>query len=124
MQDFRNKHLWVKKATGLGITELFLRLIAWLCLRNDDYRAMLGNCKMILESGLKAIDPCFDKLIVSLRTAVANEMKRDKQETSFNDLLGSLILALTPMIAAIARILLLFKKIEEFTHLLLQILTS
>jgi len=32
-------------------------------------KAMLGNCKMILESGLIAIDPCFDKLIVSLRTA-------------------------------------------------------
>jgi terminase large subunit-like protein len=36
--DFRNKHLWVKKATGLGVTEFFLRLIAWLCLRNDDYQ--------------------------------------------------------------------------------------
>lgn len=56
--------------------------------------AMLGNCKMILESGLIAIDPRFDKLIVSLKTAVANEMKLDKQQTSFNDLLDSLILAL------------------------------
>jgi hypothetical protein len=37
--DFRNKHLWVKKATGLGVTEFFLRLIAWLCLRNDDYKS-------------------------------------------------------------------------------------
>jgi len=55
---------------------------------------MLGNCKMILESGLIAIDPSFDKLIVSLRTAVANEMKLVKQQTSFNDLLDSLILAL------------------------------
>lgn len=57
-------------------------------------KAMLGNCKMILESGLIAIDPRFDKLIISLRTAVANEMKLDKQQTSFNDLLDSLILAL------------------------------
>jgi len=57
-------------------------------------KAMLGNCKMILESGLIAIDPRFDKLIVSLRIAVANEMKLDKQQTSFNDLLDSLILAL------------------------------
>jgi hypothetical protein len=37
--NFRNKHLWVKKATGLGVTEFFLRLIAWLCLRNDDYQS-------------------------------------------------------------------------------------
>ncbi len=29
--DFKDKHLWVKKATGLGITEFFLRTMAWLC---------------------------------------------------------------------------------------------
>jgi hypothetical protein len=56
---------------------------------------MRQNCKMILESGLIAIDPKFDKLIISLRTAVANEMKLDKQQTSFNDILDSLILALS-----------------------------
>src|SRR3954449_8055729 len=27
-------HLWIKKATGLGITEFFLRFMAWLCLRD------------------------------------------------------------------------------------------
>ena len=36
--DFKHKHLWVKKGTGLGVTEFFLRLMAWLCLRNNDYR--------------------------------------------------------------------------------------
>jgi hypothetical protein len=30
--DFKDKHLWIKKATGLGVTEFFLRLMAWLCL--------------------------------------------------------------------------------------------
>ena len=34
----KDKHLWVKKATGLGITEFFLRIIAWLCIRNNEYR--------------------------------------------------------------------------------------
>jgi hypothetical protein len=33
----KDKHLWVKKATGLGITEFFLRIIAWLCTRNNEY---------------------------------------------------------------------------------------
>ena len=33
--SFKNKHLWVKKATGLGITEFMLRLMAWLCTSND-----------------------------------------------------------------------------------------
>jgi hypothetical protein len=28
----QTKHLWIKKATGLGITELMLRYMAWLCL--------------------------------------------------------------------------------------------
>jgi hypothetical protein len=26
-----NKHLWIKKATGLGVTEFMLRYMAWLC---------------------------------------------------------------------------------------------
>ena len=45
--DFKHKHLWVKKATGLGITEFFLRLMAWLCLRNDDYK----NSQMCIVTG-------------------------------------------------------------------------
>jgi hypothetical protein len=27
--SFKHKHLWVKKATGLGVTEFFLRLMAY-----------------------------------------------------------------------------------------------
>jgi hypothetical protein len=34
----RHKYLWVKKATGLGITELMLRYMAWLCLRDSVLR--------------------------------------------------------------------------------------
>ena len=34
----KDKHLWVKKATGLGVTEFFLRIIAWLCTKNNEYR--------------------------------------------------------------------------------------
>ncbi|MPZ07264.1 MAG: hypothetical protein GEU26_12760 [Nitrososphaeraceae archaeon] len=33
-----NKHVWIKKATGLGITEFMLRYMAWLCLRSDEFR--------------------------------------------------------------------------------------
>jgi hypothetical protein len=36
--NFKHKHLWVKKATGLGVTEFFLRFMAWLCLKDDAYR--------------------------------------------------------------------------------------
>ena len=44
---FKHKRLWVKKATGLGVTEFFLRLMAWLCLRNDDYQ----NSQMCIVTG-------------------------------------------------------------------------
>jgi hypothetical protein len=30
-----NKHLWIKKATGLGISEFMIRFMAWLCLKDD-----------------------------------------------------------------------------------------
>ena len=35
------------KATGLGISEFFLRYMAWLCLRNDDYQ----NSQMVIVTG-------------------------------------------------------------------------
>lgn len=33
-----NKHVWIKKATGLGVTEFMLRYMAWLCLKDDSLR--------------------------------------------------------------------------------------
>jgi hypothetical protein len=44
---YKHKHLWVKKATGLGITEFFLRLMAWLSLKDDIYR----NSQMCIVTG-------------------------------------------------------------------------
>jgi hypothetical protein len=44
---FKLKHIWVKKATGLGVTEFFIRFMAWLCLRNNDYR----NSQMCIVTG-------------------------------------------------------------------------
>jgi hypothetical protein len=44
---FKDRHLWIKKATGLGVTEFFLRFMAWLCLRNNDYR----NSQMCIVTG-------------------------------------------------------------------------
>lgn len=31
----RHKHVWIKKATGLGVTEFMLRYMVWLCLKDD-----------------------------------------------------------------------------------------
>jgi hypothetical protein len=30
-----SKHMWIKKATGLGILEFMLRFMAWLCLKDN-----------------------------------------------------------------------------------------
>ena len=44
---FKNKHVWIKKATGLGVTEFMLRFMTWLCLRNDDY----SGSQMVIVTG-------------------------------------------------------------------------
>ena len=64
---------------------------------NKEHKAMLGHCKMILESegGRIAIHPDkFDKLITSLRTAVDNDGVLDKESTSYNDIFDAFRLAL------------------------------
>jgi hypothetical protein len=39
--SFKHKHLWVKKATGLGISEFMLRFMAWLCLKDNSLSGSL-----------------------------------------------------------------------------------
>jgi hypothetical protein len=34
----KHKHIWIKKATGLGITEFMLRYMAWLCLQSKSLK--------------------------------------------------------------------------------------
>jgi hypothetical protein len=42
-----NKHLWIKKATGLGVSEFMLRLMAWLCLKDNS----LSGSQMCIVTG-------------------------------------------------------------------------
>jgi hypothetical protein len=42
-----SKHLWIKKATGLGISEFMLRFMAWLCLRDNS----LSGSQMCIVTG-------------------------------------------------------------------------
>lgn len=44
------KWQWVKKATGLGITEFYLRLIAWLCV-NAIWRSKFANSQVCIIVG-------------------------------------------------------------------------
>ena len=64
---------------------------------NSEHKAMLGHCKMILEETEPrriAINPVFDKLITSLRTAVDADGTLDKESTSYNDIFDAFRLAL------------------------------
>jgi hypothetical protein len=42
-----HKHIWIKKATGLGISEFMLRFMAWLCLKDN---SLLGS-QMCIVTG-------------------------------------------------------------------------
>lgn len=45
--SFKDKHLWCLKSTGLGVSEFFLRLMAWLCTSENHFR----NCQMCIVTG-------------------------------------------------------------------------
>ena len=49
---------------------------------------------MLIERGYIDINPAFDKLIISLRTAVAEENILDKESTSYADVFDAYRLAL------------------------------
>ncbi len=63
---------------------------------STEHKEMLASCKAFLddERGLVAINPRFDKLITSLRTAVATENTLDKERTSYNDILDAFRLSM------------------------------
>ncbi|HEY6884727.1 MAG TPA: hypothetical protein VI278_11880 [Nitrososphaeraceae archaeon] len=62
-----------------------------------EHKAMLGNVKMLMErdGGYIAINPKFDKLITSLRTAVEKgEGMLDKEATSYDDIFDAFRLSM------------------------------
>jgi hypothetical protein len=42
-----SKHIWIKKATGLGVSEFMLRYMAWLCLKDN----ALSRSQMCIVTG-------------------------------------------------------------------------
>jgi hypothetical protein len=51
---------------------------------------MLSNLQVIVSKGYLAVDPKYDKLLTSLRTAYAEELKLKKDVTTYDDLLDAL----------------------------------
>ena len=72
---FKIKHLWVKKATGLGVTEFMLRFMAWLCLRNNDYK----GSQMVIVTGPN--QELAIKLIKRMKMLFQNSISFDSKET-------------------------------------------
>lgn len=48
--SFKDKHLWVKKSTGLGITEFMLRMMGWLCTGGSEIVALMKS-QMCIVTG-------------------------------------------------------------------------
>ena len=48
-------------------------------------KQMLAHLSMLVSKEYLAIPKEFDKLIISLRTAYANELSLDKEQTSYSD---------------------------------------
>lgn len=65
--SFQDKHLWIKKSTGLGITEMCLRLMAWLCLKDD----ILAGSQMVIVIG-----PNIDIAIQETRNNISLGLKK------------------------------------------------
>jgi hypothetical protein len=61
---------------------------------NTEHKQMLGNLHAVISKSYLAIDLQYDKLLTSLRTAYARELTLDKEQTSYDDLLDGLRLAL------------------------------
>lgn len=61
---------------------------------STEHKRMLSHLYLLVNKGYLAIAEKYDKLIVSLRTAYANEYSLDKERTSYDDSLDSLRLAL------------------------------
>ena len=60
--DSYNKHLWIKKATGLGVSEFMLRFMAWLSLKDN----ALAGSQMCIVTGPR----------IDLAIALINRMKK------------------------------------------------
>ncbi len=59
-----------------------------------EHKQMLSHLYLMINKGYLAMPEQYDKLIVSLRTAQANEYSLDKEQTSYNDSLDALRLSL------------------------------
>ena len=68
-----NKKLWIKKATGLGITEWTIRWIAWNCLKDDKWKDTQVDVTGVIITG--ANQELTNKVIGRLKSLFRHEFK-------------------------------------------------
>lgn len=49
----KHRKIWVKKATGLGITEIYIRWIAWMCTKDDDFKDKQVDVSVVIFTGTR-----------------------------------------------------------------------
>jgi hypothetical protein len=89
-EDYENQIAYYKKMKWNWHNHMTVIPVSF----NVEHKEMLGHAKMILEKEQVAINPVFDKLITSLRTAIAEEHSLDKEATSYDDIFDAYQLAL------------------------------
>jgi hypothetical protein len=89
-EDYENQIAYYKKMKWNWHNHMIFIPVSF----NTEHKEMLGHAKMMLEKSYIAINPIFDKLITSLRTAIAEENSLDKEATSYDDILDAHQLAL------------------------------
>ena len=71
-----NKHIWIKKATGLGISEFMLLFMAWLCLKDD----ALAGSHMCIVTG-----PRIDLAIALMDRSYSRVAREDINSGKLNE---------------------------------------
>lgn len=71
--DEKYKHIWLKKARGLGVTEFLLRYMGWLALSSDQYR----NKRFVVVTGPK--QRIAEDLIRRMRNLYADYILEDSR---------------------------------------------
>ena len=77
-----NKKLWIKKATGLGITEWTIRWIAWNCLKDDVWKNSQVDVSVVVITG--ANQDLTNKVIGRIKTLFNYEFKTKESVVMLN----------------------------------------
>jgi hypothetical protein len=77
-----NKKLWVKKATGLGITEWTIRWIAWNCLKDDHWKDTQVDVTGVIITG--ANQELTNKVVGRIKSLFNHEFKTKESVVILN----------------------------------------